>query len=171
MIFPFSRPRATDGAKAHATRQMGTFVIVASLALASCANERLTLSIDPMKVNRKQGAEINREVVAANTNTQRERLTSSDGLAAPLGRTLAEPMTSEQPPELTGDKISVNFEGIRLLSKLRVLSSNANSLSLCGSPKALIRTSFTGSSGKSWAIMGLVLSIKMASIASSMRQR
>ncbi len=47
-------------------------------------------------------------------DSRRTETTSSQGLAPPVGRTLAEPFSSSTPPKLTGENISVNFEGIKL---------------------------------------------------------
>ena len=47
---------------------------------------------------------------------KRDHLTSSEGIAPPLGRTLAEPFSTSAPPKLTGESIGVNFEGIKLPS-------------------------------------------------------
>jgi general secretion pathway protein D len=112
---PFMRhPRPNATRSVSFELRLFPLLLAASMALSSCAGDQLIPALDPMKVNRKPGAEVKREVVAANTAQVRERLTSSDGLATPLGKTLAEPLTSELPPKLSGDNISVNFEGIRL---------------------------------------------------------
>ena len=44
----------------------------------------------------------------------RDKLTTSAGPTAPLGRESSDPILSSTPPRLTGEPISVNFEGIRL---------------------------------------------------------
>ncbi len=85
-----------------------------AFALTSCINDSLIPSIEPLKITKPASKQTGREMIAANTAAQRDRLESGDSVTTPIGRTLAEPYSTQEPPKLSGDNISVNFEGIRL---------------------------------------------------------
>jgi general secretion pathway protein D len=99
-----------DGARAG----QAALAFVSALALSSCMSDDMSVRLQPLKVEKAAAEPTSTEVVRASGGETRDRLMSSDGLTPPLGRTLAEPLSSETPPKLTGENISINFEGIRL---------------------------------------------------------
>ena len=105
------------GSRSWPAMYLGKKLIVATImtfALSSCISDDDIPPLDPLKINKKNAGDARGQIIAANSATVREKLTSGDSLTPPLGRTLAEPFSSEQPPKLSGENISVNFEGIRL---------------------------------------------------------
>jgi len=95
----------------HLTRlgRVGLILLVGAVASCTIPQPKLlsTLNVPPT-------AQVTEAVLLAGKGNQHETLTAKEGLAPPLGRTLALPFSSSEPPKLTGENISVNFEGIRL---------------------------------------------------------
>lgn len=81
------------------------------LGLTSCAEvpARLPELLAIPRVDLPESA-----TLMAGDESKRTALTAEQGLAPPVGRTLAEPFSSATPPKLSGENIGVNFEGIRL---------------------------------------------------------
>jgi len=104
---------APSGAPSVRIRAMAIWA-ASGLMLSSCISTDVIPSIEPLKIDKPANSDKTVEVVSANAATARTRLESSPGLSTPIGRTLAEPYSTQEPPKLTGEKISVNFEGIRL---------------------------------------------------------
>ncbi len=105
------------GSRSWPAMYLGKKLIVATImtfALSSCISDDDIPPLDPLKINKKNAGDARGQIIAANSATVREKLTSGDSLTPPLGRTLAEPFSSEQPPKLSGENISATFEGIRL---------------------------------------------------------
>ena len=88
--------------------------LASALALSSCIKERGFLAIDPLKFEKTASDSRSTEIIAADIGANRNKISSSEGPVAPLGRTLAEPFTEDEAPALKGEKVSVNYEGIRL---------------------------------------------------------
>lgn len=94
-----------------ASRLVG--VIAAATLLASCADHTGERIPEPLRITKRADsgtAEIQRPEDAA----ARDHLTATPGVTPPLGRGRAEPLVMTQAPRLTGDPVSVKFEGIRL---------------------------------------------------------
>ena len=87
-------------------------MIVLASTMASCADNSKHLLHPPMNIHKS--ADTGETTLLAGNENKRNSLTSSEGLAPPVGRTLAEPFSSSAPPKLTGENISINFEGIKL---------------------------------------------------------
>jgi general secretion pathway protein D len=94
--------------------QRVTSVFIAALMLTSCLNNNTIPSLEPLNIEKSKTADRQVEVVSANAAVARTKLEASEGVPTPLGRTVAEPYSLDEPPKLSGDNISVNFEGIRL---------------------------------------------------------
>jgi general secretion pathway protein D len=114
MTRPFGLPRVTLPAYARFGWIGSVLVSVSGLALSSCNSDGLQSPAMPLTIQKKKSDAENVEIVSASTAPARDRLTSSAGVTTPLGRTVAEPYSSTQPPKLTGENISINFEAIRL---------------------------------------------------------
>jgi len=89
-------------------------LLAAAFALQSCAPKPLFIT-EPLNIPKvaDQAESIALSGAAAPT-ARREKLEAKAGPAVPTGRGGAEPVLSSTPPRLTGDPISINFEGIRL---------------------------------------------------------
>ncbi len=88
-------------------------VLAASFALQSCAPKPMPIT-EPLGI--PKAADRAESIALANTGpaTRRDKLSAVAGPGVPEGRGRAEPILSSTPPRLTGDPISINFEGIRL---------------------------------------------------------
>ncbi|MHB1206502.1 MAG: type II secretion system protein GspD [Rhodospirillaceae bacterium] len=87
---------------------------VASL-LASCAGDgQRELIPAPMHITKPKSDESVLVSPDAGQAGKRDHLTASAGIMPPLGRGRTEPMLSTPPPKLSGEPVSVKFEGIRL---------------------------------------------------------
>ncbi len=94
-----------------ALRYAASFGVIT--ALLGCGSLPRVPFTPKMQINKKDEAETV-EITKATSTATRDKLTTSNGPAPPLGRDSAEPILSTTPPHLTGEPISVNFEGIRL---------------------------------------------------------
>ena len=90
----------------------GSLLLGLTLSLASCAEFPRTPITTPMQINRAK--ELTPPKTVAGPTQGRDALTSERGLRTPSGREAAAPITSTQPPPLTGERISINFEGVEL---------------------------------------------------------
>ncbi len=88
-------------------------VLVASFALQSCAPKPLPIT-EPLGIPKASEREESIALAGNQPVTRRDKLDAKAGPAIPVGRGAAEPVLSSTPPRLTGDPISINFEGIRL---------------------------------------------------------
>ncbi len=89
-----------------------TKVLLLILPLVSCAGMPRTPITEPLLIKK----EINegQEGQILGVNRGRNQISSSPGIRTPSGRSLGEPITSTKAPPLTGESISINFEGVRL---------------------------------------------------------
>ena len=89
-----------------------TKVLLLILPLVSCAGMPRTPITEPLLIKK----EINegQEGQILGVNRGRNEISSSPGIRTPSGRSLGEPITSTKAPPLTGESISINFEGVRL---------------------------------------------------------
>ena len=103
MEFPFNK---------HVLRVVAGVTALAVL-MASCESavkhEPLT---EPLRIN-KQAID-NTAALQTEAARKRDHLTSEPGPVTPAGRSAAGPLVSTTPPKLTGEPVSVRFEGIRL---------------------------------------------------------
>lgn len=89
-------------------------LLVAVFALQSCAPKPLFIT-EPLNIPKvADQAESIALSEAASPTARRDKLEAKAGPAVPTGRGGAEPVLSSTPPRLSGDPISINFEGIRL---------------------------------------------------------
>lgn len=105
-------PAATR--KCRTSAKTTVSVVSAAFLLSSCIGDANVPSLEPMKISKKAADPDAVTLVKGNAVNGRAKIEATDGPATPLGRTVAEPFSSSQPPKLTGDKLSVNLEGIRL---------------------------------------------------------
>ena len=89
-----------------------TKVLLLILPLVSCAGMPRTPITEPLLIKK----EINegQEGQILGVNRGRNEISSSPGIRTPSGRSLGEPIKSTKAPPLTGESISINFEGVRL---------------------------------------------------------
>jgi len=90
------------------------WIPIAAGTMASCADNGMPRLEPPMAVRR--AGDVQSTTLMAGDENRRTALSSTPGIAPPVGRTLAEPFSTSAPPRLTGENISVNFEGIPLPS-------------------------------------------------------
>ena len=89
-------------------------IVLLACVLAGCAEQSRNIHLpEPLKVSKSSAPD---EITLKDSfgSSTRNALTASQGLAPPMGRNLAEPVNSMALPKLTGENISVNFEGIKL---------------------------------------------------------
>lgn len=87
-------------------------ILTLSLSLASCANFPATPITVPMNIPKNADDGATTQEIGA--RAARTSLSSTTGLETPSGRSIAAPITSSSPPQLSGDNISINFEGVAL---------------------------------------------------------
>lgn len=95
----------------HVRARISIFA-VASLALSSCSTLPRTPITSPMQISNSNNSAPVESVIGAAAG--RDSLIAEPGLRTPSGRESASPISSTQPPSLTGDSISINFEGVQL---------------------------------------------------------
>ena len=88
-------------------------LVGALLVLQSCAKVPLPIT-EPLGI--PKAADRAESITLSNSETaqQRTKLEAKSGPGIPEGRGRAEPILSSTPPRLSGEPISINFEGIRL---------------------------------------------------------
>lgn len=89
------------------------FVGALCVFLVGCSTMERTPMTQPLKIEKSSTAPVSRDISA---NNARRQITAEDGLRTPMGRNIAEPVTSNQAPSLEGESISINFEGVQLPS-------------------------------------------------------
>lgn len=100
MEFPFKRHvfRVAAGA---------TALVCLTASCESVKHEPLT---EPLRINKPAVI----DSASLQDTRRRDHLTSEPGPVTPSGRSAAAPLVSSTPPRLTGEPVSVRFEGIRL---------------------------------------------------------
>jgi general secretion pathway protein D len=88
-------------------------ILAVSIALSGCSTMPRSPITSPMKIS-KAGISGNSSGAITGPATGRESIVAEKGLTTPSGRDSAAPVTSTQPPPLSGDSISINFEGVQL---------------------------------------------------------
>lgn len=91
-------------------------IMCLSLCISSCSTMPRVGITESLELDKKEEGETLEAVVSNSFAQSRDRLTSEPGLITPSGRSIAAPITSSQPPSLSGEPISINFEGIYLPS-------------------------------------------------------
>ncbi len=102
----------TDLPQTHCLRIRQILPVLLASALAGCASNSAPRLPEAMKIAKT--AQERQTTLLLGDEGPPKGLASSDGLAPPLNRTLAEPFSSATPPALKGENIGVNFEGIRV---------------------------------------------------------
>jgi general secretion pathway protein D len=90
---------------------MGIIIFV-GFSLTSCSTLPRTPITETLEVQKAERA--SESVLRSANSGAREELISEYGLATPIGRSIAAPISSTQAPSLSGESISINFEGIYL---------------------------------------------------------
>ena len=90
---------------------MGIIIFV-GFSLTSCSTLPRTPITEPLQAQKAERA--SESVLRSANSTAREELISEYGLMTPIGRSIAAPISSTQAPSLSGESISINFEGIYL---------------------------------------------------------
>lgn len=98
--------------KARSVNGIGALLMAITLSGCSGGLPDKTLITEPMQLSKPEAD--NGVVLAGNGAAGRERLSSEPGLKTPSGRNIAAPITSSSPPSLSGENISINFEGVGL---------------------------------------------------------
>lgn len=102
----------TKRAETQHPRTGRLLMMLLASTIAGCANGTPPRLPEAMKIAKT--AQERQSALMLGDEDTRKGLTSSEGLAPPLNRTLAEPFSSATPPALKGESIGVNFEGIRV---------------------------------------------------------
>ena len=102
----------TRNLRALRFRRIWTVLLVG--LVAACADNSAPHLPVPLKV--LKSAQPEQATLMTGQQDKRDHLVSSEGIAPPVGRTLAEPFSASAPPKLSGESIGVNFEGIKLPS-------------------------------------------------------
>lgn len=87
------------------------FVMV---GLQSCSTREPLPITQPLPIQKGAGRDGSIELSKADEASARTELTSQVGPPVPFGKSTTEPLQSSRAPRLSGEPISVNFEGIRL---------------------------------------------------------
>ena len=101
-----------------------TAVMVSASLLASCAMESQERIPEPLRIIKSKADDSGSITKDDNPAGKRDRLTSSPGITPPMGRGRAEPLIANAPPRLTGEPVSVKFEGIRLAAFINTVFSD-----------------------------------------------
>jgi general secretion pathway protein D len=88
-------------------------LLIASAMLAGCTTLPRSPITTAMKINKTESTESPSGEISG-TAVGRDGLISEPGIRTPRGRSSAAPVTSTQPPVLSGESISINFEGVKL---------------------------------------------------------
>lgn len=86
--------------------------LLLSLSLSSCSTMPRSPLTQPLAIQKSNQPES--DFFQDTGASGRTELTSESGLRTPIGRSMAEPVSSTQPPTLSGEPISINFEGVYL---------------------------------------------------------
>ena len=93
-----------------------TVMLFLSLCISSCSTIPREGITEALELNKKEREGKLESVLSTSFANSRDRLTSEPGLITPSGKSIATPISSSQPPSLSGEPISVNFEGLYLPS-------------------------------------------------------
>lgn len=88
-------------------------MVGALVALQSCAMQPTPIT-EPLGIPKVADRAETVTLTNSETAQQRTKLEAKSGPAIPEGRGRAEPILTSTPPRLSGENISINFEGIRL---------------------------------------------------------
>ncbi|MGE0282439.1 MAG: secretin N-terminal domain-containing protein [Rhizobiaceae bacterium] len=105
----------TERMKDQSQKRLIAVLCLAIVGLTSCTNRVPSPITQPLPI--KKAAETDGSFALAEPEGQsvgRTAMQTGAGPAVPLGRATTDPLTSSRPPSLSGEPISVNFEGIRL---------------------------------------------------------
>lgn len=89
-------------------------ILMACLACSSCTTLPQTPITVPMNLQKSQSEDVTPSQDSA--TAARDQLSSTPGIRTPMGRTSTATITSDTAPPLTGESISINFEGVSLPS-------------------------------------------------------
>jgi len=92
-----------------------TLAVAASVLLANCAQNPSPIP-EPLGIPKVADRAQSVELASGDGERRRDKLEASSGPAIAGGEAVREPILSSTPPRLTGEPISINFEGIRLPS-------------------------------------------------------
>ena len=98
--------------------------LVSASVLANCAMQSQERIPEPLRIVKPKGDDSGAITKEPNASERRTGLTSSPGITPPMGRGRAEPLISNTPPKLTGEPVSVKFEGIRLAAFINTVFSD-----------------------------------------------
>ncbi|MAI05756.1 MAG: hypothetical protein CBC47_01135 [Alphaproteobacteria bacterium TMED87] len=87
-------------------------ILLLTLPLISCSGMPRTPITEPLLIKKLIDEEKEREMLGVNAG--RNEILSEPGPRTPSGRSLGDPITSSKAPPLSGESISINFEGVRL---------------------------------------------------------
>ena len=87
-------------------------ILLLALTIISCSSMPRTPITEPLLIKKLVDKEKEREMLGVNAG--RNEILSEPGLRTPIGRSLGDPITSSKAPPLSGESISINFEGVRL---------------------------------------------------------
>jgi general secretion pathway protein D len=91
-----------------------TAVVAIASLMTSCADDHRQVIPEPLHIVKSNAQDSGALSQDTGSSTKRDRLTSSAGIMTPLGRGRSEPLIATAAPKLTGEPVSVKFEGIRL---------------------------------------------------------
>ncbi|MBY0510758.1 MAG: hypothetical protein K2P94_11495 [Rhodospirillaceae bacterium] len=100
-----------EDAKNSGVIQRGAILLVLAGAIIGCTTHAPRLP-EPLNIAKSNVSD--ETTLIAGTTNKKSALTSSPGLAPPMGPALAEPFSSATPPKLSGENIGVDFEAIKL---------------------------------------------------------
>ena len=102
--------------KRYVLRGLAALVLA---VLSGCSTLPRTPITEPFRIE-KLDAPVAESLLNSATSG-RNKLVAESGLRTPSGRSAAAPITSTQPPSLSGQPISINFEGVRLPSFINTI--------------------------------------------------
>lgn len=93
----------------------GRLAVLGTVAvLQSCTTPQQRFIPEPLGIPKVADRAESVQLGGGPQATRRDRLAATSGPAIPEGRRTVEPLLASTPPRLSGDPISINFEGIRL---------------------------------------------------------
>ena len=98
---------------------LGGLAALVLAVLSGCSTLPRTPITEPFRIE-KLDAPVAESLLNSATSG-RNKLVAESGLRTPSGRSAAAPITSTQPPSLSGQPISINFEGVRLPSFINTI--------------------------------------------------
>ena len=91
--------------------KIGSIFLVSSI-VASCSTFPRTPLTEPLEYTKSEQSRT--DSIIASGASGRSEIEAKPGLTPPSGRGSGAPITSSQPPSLSGESISINFEGVAL---------------------------------------------------------